>query len=117
MVSRKRGQHIATEVTLTEADLGSTSSSGFEVHPLESGPGFVKVRASGSLFGMQASVDALVAAREGKLVAQPIGIPFAQFVQLTLFSDPHVYLDSIAATPQQGGREASWRLAMYAHLH
>jgi hypothetical protein len=115
-ISLKRGERLSMQATLKQSDLIRAFPAGFRVQPLPSAPGALKVRASGALFGVQASVDAVVAPREGRLIAQPLNIPFGAFVQLTLFSDPHVYLDSISATPQSGGAQASWRLGMTAHL-
>jgi hypothetical protein len=116
VITRKRGDRLSTEATVTQHDLTQASPSGFQIHPLESAPGTVRVRASGALFGVQTSVDAVVAPREGKLIAQPLNIPFGGFVQLTLLSDPHVYLDGISAIPRAGGQEASWRLVLSGHL-
>jgi hypothetical protein len=116
VVSRKRGSWLASEATLTQADLEAATPSGIQVQPLASAPGTLKVRASGSLFGVPATVVALLVPREGKLIAEPINIPFGQFVQLTLFSYPHVYLDGISATPSSAGGEGGWRLQMSGSL-
>lgn len=117
MVSHKQGDRISTQATITQAGLNAASPSNFRIQPLASEPGTVKVRASGSLFGLHASVEALAVAREGKLVAHPVGIPFGGFIQLTLFSDPHVSLDGVSLVQLTGARQASWRLALNAHLH
>jgi hypothetical protein len=116
VVSRKRGDRVSSEATLTQADLEAATPSGVQVQPLASAPGTLKVQASGSLFGVPATVVALLVAREGKLVAEPLNIPFGQFVQLTLFSYPHVYLDGISASPSSAGGEGSWRLQMSGSL-
>jgi hypothetical protein len=118
MSIRKRGDRLSTEATVTEADLDMVSPGGFQLHPLASAPGTVKVRASGSLFGVRASVDALVAPREGRLIAQPLNIPFGGFVALTLFADPHLYLDGISLAPESplAGRGRAWRVSTSAHL-
>lgn len=116
VVSRKHGDRLSSEATLTQAGLEAATPSGVQVQPLASAPGTLKVRASGSLFGVPASVVALLVPREGKLIAQPLDIPFGQFVQLTVFSYPHVYLDGISATPSSAGGEGSWHLQMSGRL-
>jgi hypothetical protein len=116
MSSRKRGDRLVMQATLTQRDLAQASPSGVQLHLLGGTPGTVTVRASGALFGVPASVETLAEAREGKLIAQPLNIPFGEFVRLTLFSDPHVYLDSISVLPTTVGGEQSWRLTMNAHL-
>lgn len=113
---RKRGERLSTEGTLNQADLDAASPAGFRLGLLPSAPGTVKARVSGALFGIGASVEAIAQASGGRLIAQPLGILLGQFVQLTLFSDAHVYLDGISATPLQAGQNASWRLALSAHL-
>lgn len=117
VVVRKRGDLISTEGTLRQADIDRASPAGFHLQLLPSEAGTVRVSASGSLFGIAATVEALAAAQEGRLVAQPLNIPFGQFISLTLFSDPHVHLDRVYVVPLQGGPPGSWRLALSAHLH
>jgi hypothetical protein len=112
----KRGDRLSSEATLTQAGLEAATPGGVQVQPLASSPGTLKVRASGSLFGVTASVVALLSPREGKLVAQPLNIPFGQFVTLTVFSYPHVYLDGISATPSSTGGEAGWRIQVSGRL-
>lgn len=116
VVTHKRGNRLSGQAIVTHHDLTQASPSGVRIQPLPSEAGTLRVRASGSLFGAQASVEALVVPREGKLIAQPLNIPFGSFVELTLFSDPHVYVDGISATPLGGGGEASWRVVMRGHL-
>jgi hypothetical protein len=112
----KRSNRLQLRATLTQRELSDAAPGGVQVRLLGSEAGGLNVRASGALFGVQASVDALVQPREGKLVAQPVSIPFGTFVTLVLFSDPHIYLDSVSADPIPGAGEASWRLGLSAHL-
>jgi hypothetical protein len=74
----------------------------------------VLVRASGGLFGVGASVDAVALGREGRLIAHPVG-PLLEGLQLTLFSDPHVYVEGVGASVQDGV-PSSYRLSMSASL-
>ncbi len=116
VTSHKRGARLSLEGTLSQSDIDAALPAGFSLQLLASPPDSVKVRASGSLFGVGASVEALAAPIEGKLVAQPLNIPFGQFVRLTLFSDPHVHLEGISLTPLQASSGESWRLAMSERL-
>ena len=75
----------------------------------------VEVRASGGLFGLGASVDAVAGASEGKLVVHPAGLLLGG-LRLTLFSDPHVYVEGVGATVTPA-RPLSYRLSMSARLH
>lgn len=114
-IVRKRGDLLMAQATVTQADLDAAAPSGVRIRLLASEPGTVRVSASGSLFGLSATVEAVAMPSEGRLVVQPSNIPFGQFVRLSLFSDPHVYLDDVSATPEQGA-PGSWRLALGAHL-
>jgi hypothetical protein len=100
---RKRGKTLSSQATIGEADLRAALPAGFEVQPLASGAGSVEVRASGSLFGVQASVDGVITATEGKLVVQPVGIPLGGLLKLTLFADPRIFIQGIGASSQRNG--------------
>jgi hypothetical protein len=115
-ILRKRGDSVSTQSTITQADLDAASPSGVRIRLLASAPGTVKVLASGSLFGVQATVEAVAMPSEGKLIAQPLNIPFGAFVRMTLFADPHLYLEGISATPERQGSQAAWRLKLSGRL-
>jgi hypothetical protein len=91
----KRGSSISASATLTQRQLDAALPDGFHVEPVASGGGQVEVKASGGLFGVQASIDALVKPLEGRLVAQPQGFPFSGFGAVTLFSDPRLDVESV----------------------
>lgn len=99
VITRKRGAALYIEGSIRAADLRAAVPGSIDVQPLGSAPGGVEVRVSGSLFGgVASSVDALLGTEEGKLVAQPRGIPFAGLVKLTLLSDPRIYLQGFDLT-------------------
>jgi hypothetical protein len=105
--SLKRGEDLYTQGSVSAAALRSALPGSMEVQPLGSTPEGVEVRVGGSLFGVGSSVDVLISAHEGKLVAQPQGIPFAGFVKLTIFSDPHMYVQNFDLTgPPSAGAGA-----------
>jgi hypothetical protein len=98
----KRGAAISASATLTQAQLDEALPSGFHVEPTASGGGEVEARASGGLFGVQASITVLVRPLEGRLVAEPRGFPFAGIASVTLFSDPHLKIDSVGVRVLRG---------------
>jgi hypothetical protein len=93
--ARKRGASMYMQATLTQADLNASLPNGFTVQPVASGDGQVEVRASGGLFGLQTSINALVKPLEGRLVVEPQGFPLAGLATVTVFSDPHLNVESV----------------------
>ncbi len=94
----KRGSELHIEGALAESDLRAALPGSVAVQPLGSVPGGAEVRVTGSLFGAATSLDALLSVEAGRLVAQPLGIPFAGALRLTLLSAPHLYLQGFALT-------------------
>jgi hypothetical protein len=91
----KRGSTVLAKATLTQKQLDDAFPSGFRVEPVASGGGQIEARASGGLFGLQASIGVLVRPVEGRLIAEPHGLPFAGLATVTLFSDPHLKVESV----------------------
>ena len=91
----KHGHSVKASAMLTQRQLDDALPRGFHAEPVASGGGQVEVHASGGLFGAQASLMALVKPLEGRLVAQPQGFPFAGIATVTLFSDPHLVVESV----------------------
>jgi len=83
---RKRAAKLHAQASLSEADVKAALPPGYDVQLLGSSRGQVQVRASGGLFGVGASVDA---------------------VKLTLFSDPRVYIQGIGARRSDAGDGAA----------
>lgn len=92
---QKRGSSVIATATMTQAQLQHALPSGFSVQPTASGEGAIEARASGGLFGLQASINVLVRASEGNLIAEPRGLPFGGIATVTLFSDPHLKVQSV----------------------
>jgi hypothetical protein len=111
---RKRGSALSAQALIGEADVRAALPAGFTVQLLKSEGGEVHVRASGGLFGVGAAVEAVATAREGKLVAHPLGF-LAEGLQLTLFSEPHVYVEGVGASVVSE-QPLSYRLSMSASL-
>jgi hypothetical protein len=102
---RKRGDALYASAFASGSDVQAALPAGFGVQLLGSSGGKVEVRASGGLFGLGASVDAVAEASEGKLVVRPRGL--LESLKLTLFSQPHVALDSLGARAVSGAEGAS----------
>jgi len=113
---RKRGSAVSAQALVTQADASAALPPGMSVSLLGSEGGSVKVRASGGLFGVGASVDAVAGPSEGKLVAHPLG-PLLEGLHLTLFAEPHVYIQGVGASSiDTPGAEATYRLSISARL-
>ena len=114
--TEKRGAEIYTRGTITQADLQSALPAGVGVRIVEGAQG-VEVRVSGSLFGVGASLLALVSAQEGKLVAQPQGFPFAGLARITLFSDARLFVQSFGLSGEPpAASDPSYALTLRAKL-
>ncbi|UTI66279.1 hypothetical protein NBH00_08745 [Paraconexibacter antarcticus] len=84
---------------LAATDLQRALPPGFAVSPVASGGGQLVLRATA--FGL--GVDAVVAAVDGALVAQPNLPLVGSLAGLTLFSDPRVSVSGVGATTRTGG--------------
>jgi hypothetical protein len=113
--AEKRGSQISASATITQQQLQAALPDGFNVQLLESSDGQVRVRASGGLFGAQASIEALIKTDEGRLVMEPQGLPFGGFASITLLSAPHLKLESVAMQVAQS-EPLTYRLSVKATL-
>ncbi len=99
---RKRGSELTGAATVTESDLRSAVFFLDNVEPIASENGRLTLRGTASFLGLTATVDATVAAQNGALVVAP-DVPFGGIATLTLFSNPHVDVQSVSATTVPGG--------------
>jgi hypothetical protein len=99
---RKRGNQLVGTALVTEADLRRSIPILQSVVPVTSTDGGLALRGTASLFGVTATVDATVSATDGKLVVAP-DVPFGGFATVTVFSTPHLEVQSVGATPAPGG--------------
>jgi hypothetical protein len=113
---RKHGDAVSAHVLASAADVNGALPPGLSLALLGSEGGTVEVRASGGLFGIGASVNAVAGPQEGRLVARPLGLLLGGF-QLTLFADPHIYVRGIDAhTVGAPGQPPSYELLMSARI-
>ena len=109
---RKRGNDLAASARLTEADLRAAVPLLQSVQPVASGRGTLTLRGRATLLGLSATVDTTIYANNGNLIVQPDG-PLGAFARVTVFSDPNVYVEDVAAAAAPGGFAVRGR----AHLH
>jgi hypothetical protein len=112
----KQGSEMSAQGHVSESDVQAALPPGFGVQLLGSRDGAVEVSASGGLFGIGASVDAVATASEGKLIVHPRG-PLIEALKLTLFSDPRVYVTGVSAAAAAGtGGAPGYVLGITAQL-
>ncbi len=101
----KRGSAVVVQGTVRESSLGGALPAGLELHSVTDAGGHVVVQATGSILGISATVPVVVQAQEGRLVAEPQGLPLGGLATLTVFSDPRLRMESIdvAPLPSEGG--------------
>jgi hypothetical protein len=108
----KHGEQLTARASVSEVDLRAAVPFLQSVQPIASGNGQLILRGTGSLAGFSGSIDATVAAQNGKLVVVP-NIPFVGgLLTLTLFNDPRVRVVGVAATPTATGFTVSARARM-----
>lgn len=115
---RKRGDSTHIEGLLSEATMRALlpGSSGFEL--LASKSGTATMRVKGNLFGVSTALDVQLSAVDGKLVAQPQNSLFGGLVKVTLLSEPHLDVRSIALTaaPSTQTADPTYRVSVTARL-
>lgn len=98
----KRGDELTGSARITETDLRAAVPFIDNVSPVASGGGQLVLRGTATLFGLTASVDATVAAQGGNVIVQP-DVPFGGLATLTVFSNPHLAVQDVAASTAPGG--------------
>lgn len=114
---QKQGAALSAQAQISTADVRAALPEGFDVQLLSSMGGEVEVRATGGLFGVGASVNAVAHASDGKLLASPRGF-LVGGLQLTVFDEPDVYVEGVGASAisGSGGVVVGYRLTIRASL-
>ena len=105
----KRGNQLTASASVAEADLRSAVPFLQSVTPVASGDGQLTLQGTGSIGGFTGSLDATVQAQNGKLVLIPQIPLVGGLLTFTLFSDPHVRVQSVGANQTAGGFSVSAR--------
>jgi hypothetical protein len=98
----KQGSRLIGSATVTEADLRAAVPILDSLTPVASTGGQLVLQGTAGLFGITATVQALVHAVAGRLVVSP-NVPLGGLATITVFSNPHVAVQSVAASPLPGG--------------
>jgi len=102
---------LTASASASAADVAAALPPGVQVELLDSEHGTVRVRVSGGLFGLSASMDAVAEASDGGLLVRPEGLLMQAFA-LRLFSDPRVRVQSLCASADPAA--AGYRLSVSA---
>ena len=98
----KHDDELRGQATVRDADLRAALPPGFDVRPVASGGGALVFEGTAELFGRRFSGQAVVGARDGRLLLVP-NIPFGGFLSLTLFSDPRIEVLGVGARRDPSG--------------
>lgn len=98
----KRGDRLSASATVSEADLRAALPILQSVTPVASAAGQLTLQGTASLFGVTATVQAVVHVVGGRLVVTP-DVPLGGFATITVFANPHVAVQSVGASPVPGG--------------
>jgi len=108
----KRAGTLTASASIAESDLRASVPFLQSVTPVASGGGQLTLRGTATVLGVSAVVDATVAAHDGSLLVAP-DVPLGSLATLTVFSDPHVAVQSVSAT----GTADGFSVAARAQLH
>jgi hypothetical protein len=113
----KHGSSVQMQATVTAAGLRAALPGDVQVQGIGVGQeGQPEVTVGGELFGVSATVVAVVTPSQGELVAEPRGLlSLGGLARITLFSDPHLQVQTFTLTPLPG--DASWRLQLGATVN
>jgi len=105
-VLQKRGDGVTATAEVTESDLRAAIPVLQSVVPVASGGGELTLRGTATLFGVTATVDATARAQNGQILVTP-DVPFGGFATITVFANPAVEVQGIAAIPTVDGFRAT----------
>jgi hypothetical protein len=113
---RKHGDALSAQATASDSAIAHALPPGVHVVLLRSQDGGVEVSVGGSLFGVGGEIGAVAQPFEGKLIARP-SAPLLALVSLTLYEDPKVFVEAIAASRTAPGvASPGYVLSMHARL-
>jgi hypothetical protein len=101
-----RSGRLSGSGTIAEADLRGTIPFLRSITPVASSDGTLTLRGTAEAFGVSGTIDADVVVRDGAIVAAPSGL-LGSLASVTVFSDPHVTVQSLTARAVDGGLRVS----------
>jgi hypothetical protein len=101
-VLQKRGDRLNGTASVSESDLRAALPVLQSVVPVASGGGQLTLQGTATLFGVTATVNATARTQNGAIVVTP-DVPLGGLATVTVFSDPAVDVQGLAASPAPGG--------------
>lgn len=98
----KHGSELRGSARIEDADLRAALPVIDSVVPISGADGQLRLRGKGSAFGISATVTAVVMASDGRVVVAPTGL-LGDFLSVTVFDDPGVYVQSVTGSAVSGG--------------
>jgi hypothetical protein len=106
----KDGDRITARGRMTPTDVATAFPLSFKVVPVGVLGGALVVRGGVDVAGQVVGAQGRIVASDGQIVVQPIGIPLlGGLVQLTVFADPRVSVDTLTARQLPAGYELEAR--------
>jgi hypothetical protein len=104
----KRGSELVGSARVDDADLRAALPVIDSVTPISSSDGQLRLRGKAGAFGISATVTAVVTTSDGKVVVAPAGL-LGDFLNVTVFDDPGIYVQSVTGSAVKGGLSVSAR--------
>jgi hypothetical protein len=104
----KRGSELVGSARVEDADLRAALPVIDSVTPISSADGQLRLRGKGGAFGISATVTAVVTTSDGKVVVAPAGL-LGDFLNVTVFDNRGVYVQSVTGAAVSGGLSVSVR--------
>jgi hypothetical protein len=99
---RKRGDAVTGVATVTGADVQAALPIVSGVSLVGSSGGQVTLQGTATALGLSVTIQVIVSAQNGNLVVAP-NLPFGGLATVTLFSNPHLAVQSVSGQPAPGG--------------
>ena len=99
---RKRGDDVTGVATVNNTDVQAALPILTSVSLVGSANGQVTLQGTATALGLSATLQVIVSAQDGKLVAAP-NLPFGGLATVTLFSNPHLAVQSVSGQAVPGG--------------
>jgi hypothetical protein len=104
----KTGAELVGSARIEESDLRAALPVIDSVTPISSADGQLRLRGTGGAFGITATVTAVVTASDGKVIVAPAGL-LGDLLNVTVFNNPGVYVQSVTGAAVSGGLTVSVR--------
>ena len=100
---RKEGDRLLGAAVLTETDIRAALPAAIDVRPVASGGGELVLEGTAVVAGRRVSLRARLLARDGRLIVEPEGVPFADLLSRTVFEDERLAVEGVGARRRADG--------------